>query len=235
MPHEYVDSYSQKAIAQHHHIFQRRGDALVDVGIFEKRGDLTGIIVVAGDRQGLLALITEAFVVCGLDVVAGDAFTREDGALKEAIDLFWVRGNNNGAPVGDAEMNKLRATLLSLAEGYATPVPTLVGTAPGGHSNSTVRFIEDKNGALSILEVETEDRSGLLLSLTRALHAQNVQILRSEVRTTGSRVFDRFVIAEPDGSPVSDLRRLEIQVSILSAAEPAKRLASTPPSPLQTA
>lgn len=234
MPHEYVDSYSQKAIAQHHHIFQRRGDAGVDVGIFEKRGDLTGIIVVAGDRQGLLALITEAFVVCGLDVVAGDAFTREDGALREAIDLFWVRGNN-GAPIGDAEVNKLRTTLLSLAEGYATPVPTLVGAAPSGHSNSTVRFIEDKNGALSILEVETEDRSGLLLSLSRALHAQNVQILRSEVRTTGSRVFDRFVIAEPDGSPVSDVRRLEIQVAILSAAEPAKRLASGPPPPLQTA
>jgi [protein-PII] uridylyltransferase len=95
-----------------------------------------------------------------------------------------------------------------------------------------VRFIEDANGALCTLEVETEDRSGLLLSLSRALHAQKAQIVRSEVRTKGGRVFDRFVITEVDGSPVSPGRRLEIQVAVLSAAEPAKRLTSAPPPPL---
>ena len=70
-----------------------------------------------------------------------------------------------------------------------------------------------------------------MLSISRALFAQRVQILRSEVRTVGRRVVDRFKIAEFDGSPVGLDRRLEIQVAVLSASEPAKRLSSAAPPP----
>jgi [protein-PII] uridylyltransferase len=231
MPADYPATYSSQAIAKHQHLCERRGNALVEVGIFEQKGDLTGVCIIAPDRPGLLSLITEAFVVCGMDVVAGDAFTRDDNGLREAVDMFWLR-LSRGQVFGDTHVEKLRATLLSLAEGYSTPMPPEVGSLPSSRSNSTVRFLEDANGALSTLEVETEDRGGLLLSLSRALYAQRVQIVRSEVRTKNGRVFDRFVIAELSGAPVGPLRRLEIQVSVLSAIEPAKRLASAPPPPL---
>jgi len=95
-----------------------------------------------------------------------------------------------------------------------------------------VRFIEDEDGALSTLEIETEDRSGLLLAVSRVLFAQRVQVLRCEVRTESSRrVVDRFKIAEQDGSPVEQGRRLQIQVEVLNAIEPAKRLHSSAPPP----
>jgi UTP:GlnB (protein PII) uridylyltransferase len=95
-------------------------------------------------------------------------------------------------------------------------------------SESRVRFIDDEEGSLSTLEIETEDRSGLLLSVSRALFGQNVQVVRCEVRTDAARrVVDRFKIAERDGSPVSAGRRLEIQVAVLGAIEPAKRLGNS--------
>ena len=72
--------------------------------------------------------------------------------------------------------------------------------------------------------------AGLLLAVSRALYAQQVQVIRSEVHTIGDRVVDRFRVAELDGTPVAPERRLEIQVAVLSAAEPAKRL-STPSNP----
>lgn len=229
MPVDYPTAYTDQAIEQHRRLCERRGAAAVDVGVFERRGALLGICVVATDRPGLLAVVTEGFLVCGMDVVAGDAFTRDIDGKKEAVDLFWVRVAADAS--GEAEADKLRTALLGLLSSYRTPLPPLSGPTAIS-SNSTVRFIEDANGALATLEVETEDRSGLLLSLSRSLHAQKVQIVRSEVRTKQGRVFDRFVITELDGRPVSAGRRLEIQVAVLSAAEPAKRLTSAPPPPV---
>lgn len=231
MPQEYRENYSRQAIAKHMRLCERRGGAPVEVGIFEVKGDLTGVCIIAPDRPGLLSLITEAFVVCGMDVVAGDAFTRKLDNMGEAVDMFWLR-LSSGNTFTEAHIERLRDTLVGLARGYRAQLPPTMGLQPVERSNTTVRFIEDDNGALSILEVETEDRSGLLLGISRALHALRVQVVRSEVKTNNGRVLDRFVIAEVDGSSVSDFRRLEIQVSILSAAEPAKRLASSPPPPL---
>ena len=56
-----------------------------------------------------------------------------------------------------------------------------------------------------------------------ALFEQRVQIMESEVRTVEDRVFDRFRLVEFDGTPISSARRLEIQVAVLSAIEPARR------------
>jgi UTP:GlnB (protein PII) uridylyltransferase len=85
---------------------------------------------------------------------------------------------------------------------------------------TVVRFLEGQDGTFSTLEVETFDRSGLLLALSQALFAQRVQIVGSQVKTRNNRVFDRFHIVEFDNQPISPARRLEIQVAILSAIDP---------------
>ncbi|MGC4091877.1 MAG: hypothetical protein QM756_29135 [Polyangiaceae bacterium] len=83
-----------------------------------------------------------------------------------------------------------------------------------------VRFIENADGNFSTLEVETGDRSGLLLALSQALFQQRVQIIGSQVKTVKGRVYDRFHIVEFDGSAIGAARRLEIQVAVLSAVDP---------------
>jgi UTP:GlnB (protein PII) uridylyltransferase len=69
------------------------------------------------------------------------------------------------------------------------------------------------------LEVETTDRSGLLLSLSQALFEQNVTIDASEVKTLEGKVRDRFHIVEISGAPITPERRLEIQVAVIGALE----------------
>ena len=99
-------------------------------------------------------------------------------------------------------------------------MPPKTDAAPGPQSSQTVvRFLEGQDGSLATLEVETDDRSGLLLAISRALFDQRVQIVSSEVRTQGQRVLDRFSLVELDDSPIASARRLEIQVAILSAIE----------------
>lgn len=233
MPEAYRNKYSAEAIASHARVVAGRGDKRANVGIFQSHGGRSGMCVVAADRPGLLSTISAAFVLCGLDVTDAEAYTRRSGAGKdEAVDLFWLRPQDPSqrGSVTTADAERVERLLVDLLEGKADskaifekyPSPAPVG------ADTVVRFLDDSEGGLATLEVETTDRSGLLLALSHALYQQRVQIVRSEVRTIENRVLDRFTVVELDGAAISRARRLEIQVAVLNAVEPARR--TTPPS-----
>ncbi|HEX2734188.1 MAG TPA: hypothetical protein VHM70_21410 [Polyangiaceae bacterium] len=273
LPLAYREKYHPATIEAHARLALRR-EGPVEVGVFERQGDLTGVCIVADDRAGLLALISEALVLCDIDVVNAEAFTRQvpssqlpagqvlggqppGGAANnelaakddtrpsssrlpiahlegrpryEAVDLFWLRKleRERSQPLESQDLERLRTTLESLLDRTLPAGTAMPAAGQVTKSESRVRFIDDEEGSLSTLEIETEDRSGLLLSVSRALFGQNVQVVRCEVRTDAARrVVDRFKIAERDGSPVSAGRRLEIQVAVLGAIEPAKRLGNS--------
>lgn len=242
MPASYRDRHSRDTIAVHAGVAAGRGSNPANVGRFESRQGKSVVCVVAEDRPGLLSRITAAFVMQGWDIVHAEAYTRPlrvpggtpDAPVKtEAVDLFWLRRTEGhpvsvaGAPeprrgdrtLSGSDVDAIKETLIGLLEGRLELPETVAADEPGEIHNTRVRFIEGEDGTLCTLEVETRDRSGLLLVLTRALVAQRVTITRSEVRTFSTRVFDRFTIAEFDGSPISEARRLQIQVGVLSAIE----------------
>ncbi|HEX7671794.1 MAG TPA: hypothetical protein VF395_19505 [Polyangiaceae bacterium] len=235
LPRAYGDKYDPDVIVAHASVSASRGSEPVVVGLFGRAAN--GLSIVARDRPGLLALISGSLVVCRLDVNHAEVYTRTtaDGT-KEAVDLFWVRKLD--APPGtalvqaDAErVQEALRKLLSEANPRNVVDRQIAAGAQqkgaGKSADATVRFVADPSGGLATLEVETTDRSGLLFSLATALFEQRVQIVESEVRTVEDRVFDRFRLVEFDGTPISSARRLEIQVAVLSAIEPARR--SGPP------
>lgn len=235
MPSSYGKKYDQSAVSQHFALTKNRGEKPVRVGLIADANKNAALCLIADDRPGLLATISGAMVHCGLDVVDAEAYTRRLGGGRfEAIDLFWVRKQSaSPGALTDADAQKLEELLSNTLLGkhrLATLVPPAAGTdsTPLHQSDTRVRFIEDSDGGLGTLEVETGDRSGLLWSLSRALFEHRVQIITSQVRTREGRVFDRFEIVEIDGSPINETRRLEIQVAVLGAIEPARRRPSQP-------
>lgn len=229
MPAGYRTNYPPALIHAHARVAAARGGAAASVGRFESsRHPGTALCVVAEDRPGLLATISAGLVLTGLDVLDAEAYTRKTPARRaEAVDLFWVRGveaDGEPAPVDDALVDRLTRTLIDLLEGR---LDARAAERPSGAESpaagTLVRFLTGSDGALNTLEIETSDRSGLLLALAKALFEARVQILESEVRTLEGRVQDRFLITELDDSPISDARRLELQVAVLSALEKAAR------------
>ena len=227
MPESYRKNFDGRAASAHANIAVARGDALVNIGIFPSNRAGTALCVVAEDRPGLLATISAALVLCRLDVIEAEAYTRRvANAPAEAIDVFWVRHDppeRRKDPVTDEHAEALRQTLLGLLEGKLDRgrihEPTGRPSTPSA-AETVVRFLEGVDGSFATLEVETGDRSGLLLALAQALFQQRVQIVSSQVKTTGTRVYDRFSIVELDGSPIGPSRRLEIQVAVLTAVDP---------------
>jgi [protein-PII] uridylyltransferase len=185
------------------------------------------LCVVADDRPGLLAIISAALVLEGLDVIEAEAHTRTSPAgHAEAVDVFRVRRSkpeSRARPITEQDAARVGEVLVRLIQGEldARSLREQGAAAAKPGSETIVRFLEGADGELGTLEVETDDRSGLLLALAHALFDQRVQIVQSEVKTVGDRVFDRFQIVEFDGKPIGPARRLEIQVAVLSAVQPA--------------
>ncbi len=226
MPESYRKNFDGRAMAAHAALASGCVD-LVNIGTFPSSRPGTALCVVAEDRPGLLATISAALVLSRLDVIEAEAYTRKrPGAPDEALDVFWVRHDPpelRGQPVEGEHVEALKKTLIGLLEGKLDGArvsePSRPSTTPSA-VETVVRFIEASDGSFATLEVETGDRSGLLLALAQALFKQRVQIVSSQVKTTGTRVYDRFSIVEFDGAPISPTRRLDIQVAVLTAIDP---------------
>jgi [protein-PII] uridylyltransferase len=243
LPESYRRNFAPAAVEQHATLARDREGTRPEIGIFTSDRPGTALCVIADDRPGLLATISAALVLCDLDVIEAEAYTRRvDGAHNEAVDVFWVRyrdAERKSTPLEQATVERLRKVLADLIEGkLATPPPAMPGAAPTptpSSAETVVRFIEGDDGSFTTLEVETGDRSGLLLLLSQALFKQRVQIISSQVKTVNNRVFDRFSIVELDGASITPARRLEIQVAVLTAIDPileqqiTARTPSTPP------
>ena len=234
LPASYRANFEAGAIATHARIARERESAPANIGsFFSPRVPGAAICVVADDRPGLLATISAALVLCNLDVIEAEAYTRRvPGQHDEAVDIFWVRREAASAQpnsLSQEETLQLCQTLIGLIEGKLDRkrVDTSTRAVTPAAKETVVRFIEGEDGTFATLEVETFDRSGLLLALSQALFSQRVQIVGSQVKTRGGRVFDRFHIVELDNKPISPTRRLEIQVAILSAIDPVPDDADT--------
>lgn len=221
----YRNEHSVAEVAEHAGVALRRGLRVAHAELVsETQGAPGTICVVADDQPGLLATISAAFVLANLDVIDAVAHTRKTPAgRREAVDVFWVRHSDPARwtdPITPDAAAEVEQQLLQMLEGKLDrEVASRRTQAPFKPSETTVRFVENADGDLATLEVETDDRSGLLLALSRALFEQRVQIVESEVRTRDGHVLDRFRIEEIDGKPISQGRRLEIQVAVLSAVQ----------------
>jgi [protein-PII] uridylyltransferase len=228
LPESYRANFDASAIGAHARVARERESAPANIGaFFSNRVPGAAICVVADDRPGLLATISAALVLCGLDVIEAEAYTRRiSGKHDEAVDIFWVRHEDAAdarTRLEHEEIVQLCQTLIGLIEGRLERKKADSGSrasATPAAKETVVRFIEGEDGSFGTLEVETFDRSGLLLALSQALFAQRVQIIGSQVKTRGGRVYDRFHIVEFDNKPISSARRLDIQVAILSAIDP---------------
>jgi UTP:GlnB (protein PII) uridylyltransferase len=226
MPPAYRGAFPPDEIGRHARTAFERRTARASVNRVQSawHPGTVALCIVAGDRPGLLATISAALVLNGLDIVHAEAYTRRTPAgTREAVDLFWVREIGT-ARLGPAGVAEIETTLGLLLDGRVSlrEIVRRHGRAPSSAMPETrVRFLAGRDGGLAVLEVETADRAGLLLALADALHTQRVDIVRAEVRTEQGKVLDRFMVTEIDGTPISASRRLKLQVAVLGVIQPA--------------
>jgi UTP:GlnB (protein PII) uridylyltransferase len=165
LPGAYRDRFAADAIAAHARVAASRGDRPARVGRFEFPGASgTPVCIVARDRPGLLSTISTALVLQQLDVVAAEAYTRTPlDEPNEAVDLFFLRKVHQDAPgvdLADQDVAALEELISALLLGTANAAELAERQARiDGPSqkpaDALVRFLDDSDGGLLTLEVET--------------------------------------------------------------------------------
>lgn len=221
MPREYRQRHHPNAIWHHSRISVERTSA-VNVGTFSPGGLTTGfpLCVVADDRPGLLARICIGLEALNLDVRDAEAYLRRrlDGRV-EAVDLVWVRaiGARATAPWNSTEsLAEIKSVLNVVVERHLEAGALLerVTRAPRNVGHTRISWVMAE-GLLMGVDVETQDRPGLLLALAAALAHERLNIVRSVVKTMGKRAVDRFYFCELDGTAVGGGRQSQIRARLL--------------------
>ncbi|MCA9627400.1 MAG: hypothetical protein KC766_07030 [Myxococcales bacterium] len=221
MPREYRQRHHPNAIWHHSRTSADRASA-VNVGTFSPGGLTTGVplCVVADDRPGLLARICIGLEALNLDVRDAEAYLRRrlDGRV-EAVDLVWVRptGPRALAPWNATEsLAEIKSVLNVVVERHLEAGALLerVTRAPTNVGHTRISWVMAE-GLLMGVDVETQDRPGLLLALAAALAHERLNIVRSVVKTMGKRAVDRFYFCELDGTAVGGDRQTQIRARLL--------------------
>jgi [protein-PII] uridylyltransferase len=229
MPSRYRELFDGAAAREHAAIVARRDGVAAHVEIWKRLPEGGAILcVVADDRPGLLSYISAALVVHTMDVVAAQAYTRRTSEGAEAVDLFWLRREGPAkSPVLEADAAGIGSVLRALVTRELTidaiTRETGVRPAPPPGSSTHVTFEEAASTGLAVLTVETFDRPGLLLAITKALSRARVQIIASEAMSRDGRVVDRFTLVELDGAPLRPERRGILRVEVLAAIDSVAR------------
>jgi UTP:GlnB (protein PII) uridylyltransferase len=228
MPKAYARAFLPHEIAEHVQIVARRGSELAHAEVWMGRNG-PRVCLVAEDRPGLLALVTDALLVHGLSIRSALVYCRQRPDRKaEALDLFELRQAKSSEAGFQIEASELAAFLQTLVELVAEDIAAedrLSARPPVAAPATRVYFeLEALRRGEFVLLVEAPDSEGLLNAITNALHAQAVRILAAEIRTEGSTAYDRFDLASRDGQPLSAVRLCDIQQSVLAALPvPARR------------
>src|SRR3954469_1949876 len=100
MPKAYARAFLAHEIAEHVQIVARRGSELAHAEIWTGRSG-PQVCVVAEDRPGLLALVTDALLVHGLSIRNAKVYCRQrvDGQ-SEAVDFFQLQHSKGDVGVG---------------------------------------------------------------------------------------------------------------------------------------
>jgi UTP:GlnB (protein PII) uridylyltransferase len=230
MPAVYSELYNAVEMTEHAAIAARRGSRLVHAELWRSpRGPL--LCVVAEDRPGLLALVTDALLAQGMAIQSARAFCRQVGKDRlEAVDFLEVHSHADpqqaALPLDDDALRALVQALNDLivddiARGAAQPVDSALG---GEGAPATRVYFEREPPAEGryLLVVEAPDSDGLLHAVCSTLHARGLRIMACEIRTLGGYARDRFEV-EPISQrslPTSEL--CDVQFALLDAL-PAKR------------
>ncbi len=221
MPAAYARAFGLVEIGEHAGIAARRGEQLVHAELWTGLGGAR-VCVVAEDRPGLLALVTDALLVYGLGIRSAQIYcrTRSDGRA-EAVDFFELEAGKPSEAsfvFAEAELSAFVQTLSDLvAEDVEAAARPSAAPKPSRPAARVYFELEALRRNEFVLLVEAPNSEGLLNAITSALHGQGARILAAEIRTENGVARDRFDLASSDGGPLDAIRACDIQQAVFSA------------------
>lgn len=213
MPRRYFLTTPEEAMPSHYRLLRRLGDEpfLAEVRHHPEHGH-SEVAICARDQAGLFASIAGVFAAMDLNVLSARINTRSDGLI---LDVFRISHQGQAQVVTDpAKWTRMESILKRVLRGEVD-VAELVARSrrslslrPVVKASTHVRWDNEASDDFTIIEVYTEDRAGVLFTITYWLSNLDFAIHLAKISTDVDRVADVFYVADARGRKVLDEGRL---------------------------
>ena len=166
------------------------------------------------DRAGLFVKIAGAFSAAGLNILNAQIFTRSDGVV---LDTFFVTDARTGNLAEARQHEKFESFLTKALTDEELDIGALtsrqrVGSPPftgytGERISTQIVFDNEVSEARTLIEVETEDRIGLLYAIVRTLSELHLDISTARICTEKGAAIDSFYVQESGGGKIVSSER----------------------------
>jgi [protein-PII] uridylyltransferase len=174
------------------------------------------------DRAGLFSKITGSFSATGINILSAQIFTRNDGIV---LDTFYVTDARSGGVINREEREKFEALLLKALTEEDIDFHNLISrqksarplyqSLEGERIPTRIEFDNGSSENRTVIDIETEDRLGLLYVISRVLTELNLDISLAKISTEKGAAIDSFYVSELDGQKIlSEARQQDIKDSL---------------------
>jgi [protein-PII] uridylyltransferase len=168
----------------------------------------TSVKICTWDRPGLFTTISGALAAAGLNILSARVFSRGDGII---IDTFLVVNARTGGLAKRPECDTFeklltQALLPGESPEFETQIDTLAKPIDVGEWQWPTRIRIDTKSAESrtIIEVESEDRLGLLHRISKVLTRHGLSIHVARISTEKGAAIDTFYVRTAHGKKPTD-------------------------------
>ncbi len=176
------------------------------------------------DRSGLFSKIAGSLTAARLNILGARIFSRADGII---FDAFTVIDAATGALPGREARDKFEQVFKACLTGQAdldALLAALKKSRPlyqyleGERIATTLNFDNSSSETDTIIEIETEDRIGLLYTVSHILSHLGLDISTAKISTEKGAAIDTFMVRDTEGRKITSPERLHALESALRSA-----------------
>jgi [protein-PII] uridylyltransferase len=235
LPERYFEIYTPKQILDDvelaHRFMHRlvmenqRALAPVTAWIDERDRGYSLVKICTWDRAGLFGKIAGSLSAAGLNIMGAQIFTRADGIV---LDTFFVNDGRNGSLATREQREQFSSLLESVLTGETVNLHKLIAQQSalrptysaylGERMGTQIRFDNTTSDGRTLIEIETEDRLGLLHAISQALAAQRLDIAAARIVTERGAAMDSFYVRELGGGQINQpARQAAVELALRAA------------------
>jgi [protein-PII] uridylyltransferase len=166
------------------------------------------------DRAGLFSKIAGSLSAAGLNILGARIFTRTDGI---ALDTFFVNDGRTGNLATPEQYDKFAVLLEKVLIGEGVDLPALIARQlpvrpvyeayAGERMTTQINFDNEASETRTLIEIQTEDRLGLLYAISQTFSELALNIARARIVTERGAAIDSFYVCEPGGGKIMSAER----------------------------
>jgi len=183
------------------------------------------VILCTWDRERLFSNITGCLTAAGLNILSAEILTRNDGVI---IDTFFVVDARTGLLADREERERFEALARKVLTDVPVDLPALIArtkAAPttyksveGERIPTVIEVDNETSDNRSVIDVQAEDRVGLLYDISRALADLRLNLSLARILTEKGAAVDSFYATERHGGKILDPARIKAVKSKLRQA-----------------